>query len=185
MTRTTNLNDLQLMLLSTASRRDDGSVLPPPESPGDQQERISKAIPTLLKRKLILEAPVTVRRKMWREQDDRLIGLVISARGREAIGASSPEVGEEASDAPAAVDPGTSNERDVAPSSPRAESKIETVLGLLRSGEGATLAAMVEATGWLPHTTRAALTGLRNKGHAIIKSTRAGATVYQIEQAAA
>jgi hypothetical protein len=29
---------------------------------------------------------------------------------------------------------------------------------------GASLAAMAEATGWLPHTTRAALTGLRQKG---------------------
>ena len=30
MGRTTNLDDLQLILLSTASQRDDGSILPPP-----------------------------------------------------------------------------------------------------------------------------------------------------------
>ena len=30
---------------------------------------------------------------------------------------------------------------------------------------GATLDDLVEATGWLPHTTRAALTGLRKKGY--------------------
>ena len=53
MARTTNLNDLQLILLSTASQREDGSVLPPPESLGDQQGRISKTLPTLLRRKLI------------------------------------------------------------------------------------------------------------------------------------
>jgi hypothetical protein len=32
---------------------------------------------------------------------------------------------------------------------------------------GATLDEMVAATGWLPHTTRAALTGLKKKGHLV------------------
>jgi hypothetical protein len=186
MARTTNLNDLQLILLSTASQREDGSVLPPPESLGDQQGRISKTLPTLLRRKLISEAPVTVRSKMWRGQDDRAIGLVISDQGREAIGASThEELGADASAAVATVGPAATDGPSAVPPSPRAGSKIETVLGLLRRGEGATLARMVEATGWLPHTIRAALTGLRKKGHTVAKSTRDGATVYQIEQAAA
>ncbi|MGA2639208.1 MAG: DUF3489 domain-containing protein [Methylocella sp.] len=33
--------------------------------------------------------------------------------------------------------------------------------------KGATLASLVEATGWLPHTARAAITGLRKRGFAI------------------
>jgi hypothetical protein len=50
---------------------------------------------------------------------------------------------------------------------------------------GATLNDMVGATGWLPHTTRAALTGLRHKGYAIAKSRNAEAkTVYRIDAAA-
>ena len=37
------------------------------------------------------------------------------------------------------------------------------------------------ATGWLPHTTRAALTGLRKKGHRLAKSQNAeGRTVYRL-----
>ena len=44
---------------------------------------------------------------------------------------------------------------------PAVPSKISLVLELLRHEEGAALAELVEATGWLPHTTRAALTGLR------------------------
>ena len=45
---------------------------------------------------------------------------------------------------------------------------------------------MVEATGWLPHTTRAALTGLRQKGYAIEKSKNLdGVTVYRLDEAAA
>ena len=58
--------------------------------------------------------------------------------------------------------------------------KIGTVLGLLRRVDGATLAELVTSTGWLPHTTRAALTGLRKKGHVLDKTTRNGATVYSL-----
>ena len=38
---------------------------------------------------------------------------------------------------------------------------------MLTNDKGATLAALAEATGWLPHTTRAAMTGLRKRGFAI------------------
>ena len=59
-------------------------------------------------------------------------------------------------------------------------SKIGMVADLLRRNCGATLAELVAATGWLPHTTRAALTGLRKKGHGIERGTRAGITTYSI-----
>jgi hypothetical protein len=39
---------------------------------------------------------------------------------------------------------------------------------------------LIEATGWLPHTTRAALTGLRKKGHAIARGKRDDATCYTL-----
>jgi Protein of unknown function (DUF2924)/Protein of unknown function (DUF3489) len=38
---------------------------------------------------------------------------------------------------------------------------------MLTKDKGATLAALVEATGWMPHTTRAAMTGLRKRGFEI------------------
>ena len=50
---------------------------------------------------------------------------------------------------------------------PRAASKLSIVLGLLQAPEGASLAKLVAVTNWLPHTTRAALTGLRKRGYAI------------------
>ena len=59
-------------------------------------------------------------------------------------------------------------------------SKISLVANLLRRADGATLAELVAATGWLPHTTRAALTGLRKKGHGIERGTRDGITSYTI-----
>lgn len=44
-------------------------------------------------------------------------------------------------------------------------SKSSLVLAMLQRPEGATIAQIVKAIGWLPHTTRAALTGLKKKGH--------------------
>ena len=58
--------------------------------------------------------------------------------------------------------------------------KQATVVKLLRSKDGATLAELVNATGWLAHSTRAALTGLRKKGHIIMKEKRGAETCYRI-----
>lgn len=61
------------------------------------------------------------------------------------------------------------------PSTPiKRESKTSQVLSLLQRPEGATLGQLVAVTGWLPHTTRAALTGLRKKGHAVTSEKRGG-----------
>ena len=52
------------------------------------------------------------------------------------------------------------------PSAPRGGSKLARVIGLLERDHGATIAELIAATGWLAHTTRAALTGLRKRGYA-------------------
>jgi Fic family protein len=44
---------------------------------------------------------------------------------------------------------------------------LSTVLTLVERGEGATSAELVGAAGWQAHTVRAALSGLRQKGHVI------------------
>lgn len=59
-------------------------------------------------------------------------------------------------------------------------SKTGRVIALLQRPEGATLEDLITETGWLPHTTRAALTGLRKKGHAIVRSKRDQITCYCI-----
>jgi Protein of unknown function (DUF3489) len=59
--------------------------------------------------------------------------------------------------------------------------KHERVLELLQRKEGASLAELVAETGWLPHTTRAALTRLRQSGHELQKEKReTGETAYRI-----
>jgi hypothetical protein len=60
-------------------------------------------------------------------------------------------------------------------------SKQVLILDLLTRGEGASLLELTDATGWLPHTTRAALSRLRSGGKALAKSKREdGATAYRI-----
>ncbi len=58
-----------------------------------------------------------------------------------------------------------SAEHSLKPDKP--QSKSAQVLDLLGRPEGATIEQIVAATGWLPHTTRAVLTGFRKKGQVL------------------
>lgn len=60
------------------------------------------------------------------------------------------------------------------------ETKISKVTKLLERKQGATLDQIVKATGWQPHTARAALTGLKKKGHAIEREQADGTSLYRI-----
>ena len=67
---------------------------------------------------------------------------------------------------------------------PRDGSKLALVIELLRRADGATIIDLTQATGWLPHTTRAALTGLRKRGYAVIRERiGAGDSAYRISGA--
>lgn len=63
---------------------------------------------------------------------------------------------------------------------PKRENKIDKVIALLKRKQGATLDEMVKATGWLPHTTRAAMTGLKKNGHTIERDKRGEMSCYRI-----
>jgi hypothetical protein len=169
-------SDLQLVLLTTAALREDGSLLPPPESIGGQAIRIRRSIPPLIKNGLVSEAVIANAALAWRDDGDVHYGAYITIAGRERIGADVPDTSGTL-DAPTGADtlPSTAAPKPT---------KTNAVLTLLRRPEGATLNELVVATGWLPHTTRAALTGLRKKGHAIARGKRGDTTCYAIERAA-
>lgn len=169
----TKLTDMQLVLLSTAAARVDGSLLPPADSLGTRADRIRRSIEGLIKKGLAAEMEVTEPVRSWRQDGDTLFGVAISDAGRAAT---------DADDRAPAPTPPAITEPPAAASRPA--SKISGVLELLRRDGGATLDEMVAVTGWLPHTTRAALTGLRKKGHAISKADRDGATAYSVAEAA-
>ncbi len=50
---------------------------------------------------------------------------------------------------------------------PRVGTKLARVIALLERTEGAAISELMSATGWLAHTTRAALTGLRKRGYTV------------------
>ena len=51
------------------------------------------------------------------------------------------------------------------PAKPERQTKQALLLELISREGGATLEELSSASGWLPHTTRAAITGLRKRGH--------------------
>ncbi len=57
--------------------------------------------------------------------------------------------------------------------------KRDQLVTLLVRDEGATLDQMIALTGWLPHTTRAALTGLKKLGYAVDSDKIDGVRTYR------
>lgn len=62
----------------------------------------------------------------------------------------------------------------------KVKSKAALVLEMLQRADGATLDELTAATGWLRHTMRAALTGVRKKGHALTSEKLGGLRRYRI-----
>lgn len=152
------LTDIHALILSAAATRPDGNLLPPPEGLGELSEQLRASYDDLVRHKFAAEIETDVSDQIWRSNDGKTYGLVLTDKGKAAAAEQAPPA--------------------------KAAKKIDTVLDLLRREQGATIAELIEATGWLPHTTRAALTGLRKKGHVIDKATRDGVTCYSIAAAA-
>ncbi len=129
---------------------------------------------------------------VWREAEGKNISLVITRAGRDAIGVeedttSSDRTALQATSATAvaktqkargAVQP--EEERSIG-AAPRTGSKQALIVDMLSEEQGVTIDALIKATGWLPHTTRAALTGLRKRGFTVERIPHApGASLYRI-----
>ena len=65
-------------------------------------------------------------------------------------------------------------------SAPRSGSKAAAIVDLLQRARGATIEELMAATGWLTHTTRAALTGLKKRGFEVTRTRAEGVTRYTI-----
>jgi Protein of unknown function (DUF3489) len=186
------LTDSQLIMLSKAAARDDGIAVVPPKM---NKAAASKVGASLVARKLMRELRSKPSMPVWREDEDgRPISLMITRAGRDAIGAGEDEETKQAPRSEGNTAPRSPSHRNgdgskssaSTPSplnvaSPRAGSKQALVTEMLSANGGATLDALVEATGWLPHTTRAALTGLRRRGFSIERTRQDGSdSIYRI-----
>jgi Protein of unknown function (DUF3489) len=141
------LSDTQAVLLTTAAARPDLTVLPPPETVRVRGAALDRTLRALVARGLIAEAAVEGRaqRSKWVSSP-----LVVTPAGLAAIGVE-----------PAAPEPDV---LDIAwPQRPGG--KLGILLAAVARPEGATLGDLTAASGWLPHTARAALTRLRQRGY--------------------
>lgn len=145
---TTKLTDAQLVLLSAASQREDSLV-----ELTDAHPSVARTIAALLRKELLAELVVQRRQPHWRQDENgKPVGLKLTKLGYAAIGVDCTEA--ITNDAPRVAQIGSF----------RSGTKQAIVIDLLSRPGGATLSDLAEATGWLPHTTRAVLSGLRKKG---------------------
>lgn len=68
----------------------------------------------------------------------------------------------------------------VKPDAPPAPTKADRLLSMLQTRDGVSIEELSTAFGWLQHTTRPAVTGLRKKGHAVTRTEQGSVTVYRI-----
>jgi hypothetical protein len=158
------LNKTETSLLTDAAGRENGLLIRPETM---KEVTFGRLIGKLLKQDLIAA----------HEQDGSTLHLLTPA-GYRAIGVKPPRAGRAQVAGP---------DHEAAPGraeGARSGSKRDLVLGLLGREEGASLDELIAATGWLPHTTRAALSRLRSSGQALVKFARQdGRTAYRIVMA--
>jgi uncharacterized protein DUF3489 len=173
---TAKLSDAQLVILSAAAQRPDGSLLPLPEklaSKGAAQNRVM--IEILCKRKLAEEKPTKTDAAEWRrDKEGRPLGLYITKIGLLALGINETEEAKP-SQAPASMPrqrktaakpPSKARKTSAAKPKERAalsQSKQEAVIKMLRRKSGVTIDEIVAETGWQRHSVRGFFSGLVKK----------------------
>ena len=181
------LTDTQLIVLSKAAAREDGIAMVPDRL---NKAAAAKVAASLVSRKLMREVRSKPGMPAWRDDDEgRGTSLVITQGGRQAIGIEDEEnqcsqqtpAGDEAGVQPRRP---SARKRPASIDEPRVGSKQALIIKLLTRKSGVTLETMIEATGWMPHTTRAALTGLRKRGYAVLLERQDGKpSLYRIASA--
>jgi hypothetical protein len=181
------LTDAQLVMMSAAAQRKDRCLSPPATIKG---AALIKVTAKLAKLGLAREIEAKPGAPIWRRDDaGQGYALKLTAAGLKAIAVD--EGSQDAMEPGEAPQPqaknGASPDEGGLPGRaaiPRDGSKLARVIDLLQRSDGATIPNLTEATGWLPHTTRAALTGLRKRGYAVIRErVGAGDSVYRISDA--
>ncbi len=176
------LTDMQLVLLATASQRADGNFFPTAESLKNGESRIPKAIESLVKRGFAAEMGVGAKVPSWREDGDRRIGVAITAEGRAAIGDGDAEEGRGGPEPSTTASPPSPPARKTGEIRPG--SKQALLVEMLERKDGASIQEIVDVTGWLAHSSRAALTGLKKRGFEITSKKVEGHSRYHAKRPA-
>jgi hypothetical protein len=166
----TKLSDTQALILSAAAQRSERIALPLPESL--RGGAAAKVVGAMLAKGLLQEVDADLRRgePVWRKTGDgHGTTLIATEAGLEAIGIEPVAASAVASVRNAKpqkdADPApTTGEADAPkPVTIRAGTKQAQIIALLQRPEGASIAEIVEATGWQPHTARGMISGALKK----------------------
>jgi Protein of unknown function (DUF3489) len=183
------LTDAQFVMMSAGAQRKDRCLSAPTTIRGAALIKVSAK---LAKLGLAHEIEAKPGAPIWRRDDaGQGYALKLTAAGLKAIavdeGAQDAIEHSEAPQPQAKNGAGPDEGGLPAPvAAPRDGTKLALVIEHLRCADGATIIDLTHATGWLPHTTRAALTGLRKRGYAVIRErVGAGDSIYRISDAPA
>jgi len=152
----TQLSDTQALMLSAAAQRPEHIALPLPESL--RGGAAAKVVAAMIAKGLLQEVDANLRRgePVWRETGDgHGLTLIATDVGLAAIGI-------ETEDTPTEDPvPDIPTEHAAAPKArtPREGTKQATLIAMLRTPDGATIAEITTATGWQSHTVRGAMAG--------------------------
>jgi hypothetical protein len=178
------LTDAQLVMMSAAAERQDRCLSAPATIKG---AALSKVGVKLAKLGLAREIEAKPGAPIWRRDDaGQGYALKLTAAGLKAIAVDEGSQDTiELNEAPKLKAKNVASPHEGSHPArvaiPRDGSKLALVIELLWRADGATIVDLTEATGWLPHTTRAALSGLRKRGYAVIRERiGVGDSVYRI-----
>ena len=191
----TKLSTTQHLVLASACAHADGLATRPAQL---KPAQAAKTLAALIGAGLVKELRAKAEMPVWRhDEQGRAMALRILKAGRKAVADAPHTEAASSTGATEAPQPGGSasatadggvpkgpvaGASGTAAASPAPGSKRTLIIGLMRREGGATMDELVAATDWLPHTTRAALSGLRKSGIAVelAKAERGTASTYRV-----
>lgn len=171
------LTDTQSVVLAAAGARDSGVVLPLPKSLRINRGSQTIILKGLLKRELIVAREAAPGEEFWEQAEDGTrTTLAITNAGLAALGIAPPS---DDAVTDALNPPGKDKlaceslkraeahegprQKEAGSVEPPKDTKLGILIAALRRKKGATIADLMEATGWQAHSVRAAISGALKK----------------------